>query len=41
MYSEREQGKTDWRGARLCPVVETPGGYIGQVALDRTQKDLS
>ena len=38
MYSEREQGKTDWRGARLHPVAETPGGYIRQAALDRIPK---
>jgi hypothetical protein len=26
-----------WRGARLRPVVKTPGGYVGQAALDRTK----
>jgi hypothetical protein len=27
----------DWRGARLRPVVQTPGGYVGQAALARAQ----
>ena len=29
-------GGDDWRGARLRPVVKTPGGYVGRAALDRT-----
>jgi hypothetical protein len=28
----------EWRGARLRPVVKTPGGYVGQAALARAQR---
>jgi len=27
-----------WRGARLRSVAQTPGGYVGQAALDRTSE---